>query len=278
MADGADDKWWEKNIAGNKIDIPAEAEVVRTKSGKIKKVIPKGARRSPLMQFVAVIIRILSLLAGAAMLFFGGWSIYKLVTGGSIDFNNEKAGHGAMAAFLILIGVMTVVVEMRSKCCMRGCLNVFIIVANYLARGFVYLITGGLIFWLKEDDLQLPKQVKVWYGGVLCIVAGLANILYYIFYYRHRRNKAIVLQPKYIANAEEIAYGMNLYDPDQRRLEEEKRAASLKREKTEAVLSASGTVTSEVIAEIDMRRSMGYSQRSLSNVNPDPRTGSPSGF
>lgn len=219
MADGASqNKWWENNQT-TKIDIAADVEVDK----KNRPVRPAGSKRGCGFITAAVLLRLCGILGALGMLLVGVWILYNVRNQKGLD----KIGqYGAMGAFLCIAGILALIGEFRTKRCSRGCMNTYIILASYLSRGILFVLVGGLMFTVI-NFAQLPVNIQIsWIAGGL-VAIGVLNFIYYIFYCQYKRKKAVALQPKYVANAEEIAYGMNLYDPEQRKLEEEKRKKAM---------------------------------------------------
>jgi len=198
-------KWWEERREPVQIDlnIPAPADAPK----------PKRVRKGCLLGFGAVILRILGVAVGVGCIAYGAWIFYQITDNIS---TTGIIGIVAQGGFLCVAGILTLIAELRTRWVMRGCINTYIVFANYLTRGAFYLFLGALIFGVRARPPSgvhesTPPYVNLVYLAAGIIGVGALNIVYYLPYWKYERRKATAEQeavPR-LANPEEVVYGMD---------------------------------------------------------------------
>jgi len=188
--------WWDSLPEPIKIEIRPTSEQAK----------PPKVRPGCLMIFFAIIIRIYCFLAGILMLAYGGWILYSISANLSpLPILSDVARGG----FEVLSGLLTVLVETRTRRTFQRCLNTYVFVSNYFTRGVFYLIVGGLTYpvGIAVPFIGTFGDSRL-FGGFIA-AGGVISLIYAPFRYRHLRRKTMASHAGGIPFAEEIVYELN---------------------------------------------------------------------
>jgi len=189
--------WWEdvKEPVQINLNIPLPADAPK----------PKKVRKGCGIILGRILLRIIGLVIAVALCAYGGWICYQVPQNlGSISQIVQVVAQGG---FLCLAGIFALIAETRTRWTMRGCINTYVIFANYLARGLFYCFLGALCFAIQYNP---PYLNPTWLAGGILGGGGL-NLLFYPFFWKYQRRRDIAKQqaaPR-LAYPEEVIYGMN---------------------------------------------------------------------
>jgi len=192
--------WWE----GRREPVNLAMQIPITDESQTPK--PPKVRRSCMLGFVAIVLRILGLVVAVVTLAYGAWAFFQIPQ--NLDSIQNLIAAGATGAFCAFIGGLSLLAELRNRWTMRGCLSTYILFASYLGRGLVYVAFGGIMFALKYYNPPVVKQEWI-AAGILAV--GVLNLIYYPFYWKQERKIEISKAHKVPLEPypEEIIYGMD---------------------------------------------------------------------
>ncbi|EGG20708.1 hypothetical protein DFA_00569 [Cavenderia fasciculata] len=133
---------------------------------------------------IALLIRLLCLVAGGVQTAMGGYTFFMIV--GTKDKSAVNILQlTVIGIFGLMTGVMILYAELRNRWT-RKSLKVFIFLCNGLARGLVYILVGCINIPIPFK-VKLGIEITAMYIGFFIIGAGFLSLIFWAFTWRRKR-------------------------------------------------------------------------------------------